>query len=185
MNTDPDSSLEQIEDGMTVLPNWWLIREEPGPSLAGYTAAKLASKQFKAGRQRAMLRHKAEKILEKLEKDASQADITATGTLFEQNDEIPAPLLGPNPLDSQIDGIVAAYKPLVEQIMYWENLKSALFLTFAIPMAYWAGRLGFSIATMLFILFFVSAAFKRNQLKLKKKIHHDTRVVLGMKKVPP
>ena len=98
---------------------------------------------------------------------AAQAMTRLTGVIFDNDGEIPAPLRNlaitsvttMDTMRSQMD----AYKPIVEQIVYWENLKTAMFFTTGIFWTWVLTKLGFGVGYVLVVLVMVGGAFRRNQ----------------------
>lgn len=127
-------------------------------------------------------------------KDSSSSGITAhqamtrlTGVIFDNEGEVPAPFRKAAITTVEtIDNMRAqmdAYKPLVEQLVYWENLKIAIFFTTGISLTWFAAKLGLGFGYVLCILIMVGGAFRRNQQRLRRKVKGDLTRQMAMKKL--
>ncbi|TPX65676.1 hypothetical protein SpCBS45565_g05016 [Spizellomyces sp. 'palustris'] len=118
---------------------------------------------------------------------AAQAMTRLTGVIFDNDGEIPAPLrslavTGITTMDTmkaQLD----AYKPLVEQIVYWENMKVALYFTTGIILTWLFTRIGMGFGWVIVILIMVGGAFRRNQQRLRRKLRNDLNKQMSMKRL--
>ncbi|KAI8825681.1 uncharacterized protein EV422DRAFT_513846 [Fimicolochytrium jonesii] len=118
---------------------------------------------------------------------AQQAMTRLTGVIFDNEGEIPAVLRGlaiktVESMDKARDQ-VDTYKPIVEHLIYWENLKIALYFNTAIVSTFLLTKLGFGFGTVIIILIFVIAAFRRNQARLRRKIRNELNKHFSVKKV--
>ncbi|KND03955.1 uncharacterized protein SPPG_01407 [Spizellomyces punctatus DAOM BR117] len=118
---------------------------------------------------------------------AAQAMTRLTGVIFDNDGEIPAPLrslavTGITTMDNmkaQLD----AYKPLVEQIVYWENMKVAFYFTTGIILTWLFTRIGMGFGWVIVILIMVGGAFRRNQQRLRRKLRNDLNKQMSMKRL--
>ncbi|KAI9105980.1 C2 domain-containing protein, partial [Phlyctochytrium arcticum] len=106
-----------------------------------------------------------------------QAVTRLTGVIFDNDGEIPRPLRSAalatvGALD-KMKGQVDNYKPLVEYLIYWENLKTALYFSFSIVFAWALGKLGFGFGHVIVVLIMAGGAFRRNQKRLRNKLRNE------------
>ncbi|TPX56100.1 hypothetical protein PhCBS80983_g04797 [Powellomyces hirtus] len=135
----------------------------------------------------AMARKEGEKVVPKSTISAAQAATRLTGLIFDNDGEIPAVLhsvaiKSVEHLD-RMKSQVNPYKGMIEQIIYWENLKIALYFTTGIFWTWFLTKIGFGFAWVLLILVMVGGAFRRNQQRLRRKINNELNKQHAIKKL--
>ncbi|KAJ3158848.1 hypothetical protein HDU86_002536 [Geranomyces michiganensis] len=118
---------------------------------------------------------------------AAQAATRLTGVIFDNDGEIPAALrnIAINSVEQmdKMRAVVSPYKPMIEQIVYWENLKVALYFSTGVMWTWILTKLNFGFAWVLLILVMVGGAFRRNQKRLRRKINNELSKQLAIKKL--
>ncbi|KAJ3161537.1 hypothetical protein HDU88_007342 [Geranomyces variabilis] len=118
---------------------------------------------------------------------AAQAATRLTGVIFDNDGEIPAALrnIAINSVEQmdKMRAVVTPYKPMIEQLVYWENLKVALYFTTGVVWTFILTKLNFGFAWVLLILVMVGGAFRRNQKRLRRKINNELSKQLAIKKL--
>ncbi|KAJ3020939.1 hypothetical protein HKX48_009472 [Thoreauomyces humboldtii] len=194
-----DKLLRVVEDGKPQ-------NAAPGPSAASATAAATAEVPTLAPRKpkfdrfdsfraagktvlavNAMARKEGEHRPNPNDLSAAQAMTRLTGVIFENDGEVPRAfrkmaISGVESID-KMRAQINPYKPLVEQIVYWENLKVALYFTTGIFWTWLLTKLGFGFGWVMVVLVMVGGAFRRNQKRLRRKICNEMSRQLAIKKV--
>ncbi|KAJ3286488.1 hypothetical protein HK104_009001 [Borealophlyctis nickersoniae] len=110
-----------------------------------------------------------------------------TGIILEDDGHLPVAIQhGAVKLAATMDSIqtqLDTYRPMIEQLVYWENLVVAIYLSTAIFMTWFVGFLGMGIGWVIVILGMVGGAYRRHQKRLKRKIQNEVARQLGLKKL--
>ncbi|KAJ3033983.1 hypothetical protein HDV00_005602 [Rhizophlyctis rosea] len=116
-----------------------------------------------------------------------QALSRLTGVVLEDDGDIPAPLRSflvssVKTLDS-VQAQIDTYRPMIEMLVYWENLKVALYFSTAIFMTWFLTYFRFGFGWVVIILMMVGGAYRRNLRRLRRKINNEFVTLAALKKM--
>jgi Ca2+-dependent lipid-binding protein len=142
---------------------------EQDHSVRGIISAKLAAKQIKNPEKKlfrtpGLISRYVQEILEK--------DMDVPWVFRSIDDKI-----------SKMQGHIDVMKPVVERLIFWENLTGSIAMTTCIFLVYFAGYFEFHILWMVLGIMLVNMHYRRNMIRLRRKMSHDIRVQNARKAV--
>ncbi|KAI9363900.1 hypothetical protein DFJ73DRAFT_809986 [Zopfochytrium polystomum] len=116
----------------------------------------------------------------------AQALTRLTGTIFDNDSDVPKVLQGPfvaivNVSDS-VSKTVDATRAAFEGLIYWEAIVGSLNVTVTVFVAYILGRFGAGFLAIVLLMILLGGSVRRNYARIKNKIHVDAVRTLALKR---
>jgi hypothetical protein len=77
---------------------------------------------------------------------------------------------------SKMQAQIDTMKPIVEKLIFWENFTASIAISISIFLMYLVGYFQCHILWMILGIMMINVHYRRNMIRLRRKIAHDIRV---------